>query len=55
MSPRSLRPGPEDLDALIEKVEPEDLRVIVGKASATRKWLGRSAWRRPAKPGISPT
>ncbi len=42
MSPRSQRPGPEDLDALIEKVEPEDFRVIVGKAAERHEDVARA-------------
>lgn len=42
MSPRPSRPGPDDLDALIEKVDPEDLRVIVGKAAERHEDVARA-------------
>jgi hypothetical protein len=42
MSPRAPRSGPEDLDALIEKLDPEDLRVIVGKASDRHEDVARA-------------
>jgi len=42
MSPRAPRSGPEDLDALIEKLDPEDLRVIVGKAADRHEDVARA-------------
>jgi hypothetical protein len=42
MSPRPPRPGPDDLDALIEKLEPEDLRAIVGKAADRHEDVARA-------------
>jgi hypothetical protein len=42
MSPRARRSGPDDLDALIEKVDPEDLRVIVGTAAERREDVARA-------------
>ena len=42
MSPRTPRSGPDDLDALIEKVDPEDLRVIVGKAAERHEDVARA-------------
>jgi len=42
MSPRSPRPGPEDLDALIARLDPEDLRVIVGKAAERHEDVARA-------------
>lgn len=42
MSPRAPRSGPEGLDVLIEKLDPEDLRVIVGKAAERHEDVGRA-------------
>ena len=42
MSPRVPRPGPDDVEALIEKLDPEDLRVIVGKASERHEDVARA-------------
>jgi hypothetical protein len=42
MSPRAPRSGPEELDGLIEKLDPEDLRVIVGKASDRHEDVARA-------------
>lgn len=42
MSPRGPRSGPDDLDALIEKVDLDDLRVIVGKAAERHEDVARA-------------
>ena len=42
MSPRTQRPGTDDLDVLIEKVDPEDLRVIVGNAAERHEDVARA-------------
>jgi len=42
MSPRAPRSGPEELDGLIEKLDPEDLRVIVGKAADRHEDVARA-------------
>lgn len=42
MSPRSARRGPEDLDVLVEKVDPEDLRVIVARAAERHEDVARA-------------
>ncbi len=42
MSPRAPRPRPDELDALIEKVDLEDLRVIVAKAAECHEDVARA-------------
>ncbi|MDA8301909.1 MAG: hypothetical protein M0005_10285 [Actinomycetota bacterium] len=42
MSPRAPRPGADDLDVLIEKVDPEDMRLIVGKAAERYEDVARA-------------
>ncbi len=42
MSPRAPRSGPEGLDVLIEKLDPEDLRVIVVKAAERHEDVARA-------------
>ncbi len=42
MSPRAPRPGPEELDVLIARLDPEDLRVIVGKATERHEDVARA-------------
>ena len=42
VSPRASRLGPEELEALIEKLDPEDLRVIVGKAAERHEDVARA-------------
>jgi len=57
MSSRAPRSGPDDLDALIEKVDCEDLRVIVGKAAERHEDVARAVRlaARPAGLGICPS
>jgi hypothetical protein len=42
MSPRASRPGPDDLEILIGKVDPDDLRQIVGKAAERHEDVARA-------------
>jgi uncharacterized Zn finger protein len=42
MSPRAPRPRPGDLEVLIEKVDPEDLRLMVGKAAERHEDVARA-------------
>jgi len=42
MSPRAPRSGPDDLDGLIARLDPEDLRVIVGEASELHEDVARA-------------
>jgi hypothetical protein len=42
MGPRAPRSGPEDLDALNDKLDPEDLRVIIGKAADRHEDVARA-------------
>ncbi|MGH9128598.1 MAG: hypothetical protein ACRDY2_06455 [Acidimicrobiales bacterium] len=42
MSPRAPRSEPDDLDMLIEKVDPEDLREIVGRAADRHEDVARA-------------
>jgi hypothetical protein len=42
MSPRAQRSGPEELHVLIEKLDPEDLRGIVGKAAERHEDVARA-------------
>jgi len=42
LSPRAPRSGPEDLDGPIARLDPEDLRVIVGKAAERYEDVARA-------------
>ena len=42
MSPRVPRSGPEELDVLITRLDPEDLRGIVGKAAERHEDVARA-------------
>ncbi|MHB8244659.1 MAG: hypothetical protein ACYDGN_04760 [Acidimicrobiales bacterium] len=42
MSPRAPRWGPEELDVLIEKLDPEDLRMIASKAAERHEDVARA-------------
>jgi hypothetical protein len=50
VTPRTPRPEPDDLDVLIEKIEPEDLRAIVGEAAERHEDVARAV-RRAASRG----
>jgi hypothetical protein len=42
MSPRTPRPRPDELEILIKKVDPDDLREIVGKAAVRHEDVARA-------------
>jgi hypothetical protein len=59
MSPPAPRSGPEELNGLIEKLDPEDLRMIVSKAADRHEDVARAvrlaATRGSGGLGISPS